>query len=104
METQVLEENNLATRSLVNDLLDIFADTLIGEDDTAAKKLFELRDDGLQAVLEVLLAIRTAEVGHQDDRLGAIVDGILDGGQGTDDTLVVGDLLVLIKGHVEIDL
>jgi hypothetical protein len=43
-------------------------------------------------------------VGHQDDGLGAVVDGILDGGQGTDDALVVGDGLVLVERDIEVDL
>ena len=33
-----------------------------------------------------------------------MVDGILDGGDGTGDTLVVGDFLVGIKRDVEVDL
>lgn len=41
---------------------------------------------------------------HQDDSLGAIVEGILDGGQGTDDALVVGDLLVGVERDIEVDL
>jgi hypothetical protein len=45
-------------------------------------------------------------VGHQDNGLGAIVDGILDGRDGAGNTLVVGDLRVglLVEGHVEVDL
>ena len=104
METQVLKENNLATGSLVNDLLDVLANTFVAEDDALAEKLLELGSNGLQAVLGVLLAIRTAEMGHQDNGLGAVVDGILDGGEGTDNTLVVGDVLVLVKRDVEVNL
>lgn len=33
-----------------------------------------------------------------------MVDGMLDGGDGTDDTLVVGDLFVLVEWDVEVDL
>lgn len=40
---------------------------------------------------------------HQDDGLGAIVDSILDGGQGADDALVVGDGSA-VKGDVEVNL
>lgn len=104
METQVLKENNLATGGLVHGLLDILADTLLGEDDAPAKELLKLGDDGLQAVLGVLLAVGTTKVGHQDHRLGAVADGILDGGESTDNTLVVGDLLVLVERDVEVDL
>jgi hypothetical protein len=41
---------------------------------------------------------------HENHGLGAIVDGMLDGGQGADDALVVGDFLVLVEGDVEVDL
>jgi len=43
-------------------------------------------------------------MGHQDDGLGAMVEGVLDGGDGADDALVVGDVLVLIERDVEVDL
>jgi hypothetical protein len=42
-------------------------------------------------------------VGHEDDGLGAIVESMLDGGQGADDALVVGDL-VTVERDVEVDL
>jgi hypothetical protein len=45
-------------------------------------------------------------MGHENDGLGTIVDGILDRRQSTDDSLVVGDLGVglLVKWDVEVDL
>jgi hypothetical protein len=43
-------------------------------------------------------------VGHEDDGLGAIVEGVLDGRDGADDALVVCDFLVLVEGDVEVDL
>jgi hypothetical protein len=43
-------------------------------------------------------------VGHEDHGLGTVVDGILDGGDGTSNTLGVGDLLVGIERYVEVDL
>lgn len=104
MEAQVLEQNNLAISGLVNGLLDLGTNAVLGEDDTAAQELLELGNDGSQAVLGVGLAVRTAQVRHQDDSLGAILNSVLDGGQSTNDALVVGDLLVGIKGDVEVDL
>ena len=96
VETQVLKEDNLATGGLVDGLLGLSADTVISEDDALAEKLLEHGNNGLQAVLGVDLAVGTAEVGHEHNGLGAVVDGILDGGEGTDDTLGVGDVLVLV--------
>jgi hypothetical protein len=104
VETQVLEENNLTIGGLVDGLLGLSADTVISEDDALAEKLLEHGNNGLQAVLGVDLAVGTAKVGHEDHSLGAVLDSILDGGEGTDDTLGVGDILVLVEGNIEVDL
>lgn len=104
MESQVFEQDDLTTRSLVDDFLCFRANTVLCEDDAAAEELLELGDNGLQAVLGVDFAVGTTKVGHQDDGLGAVVNGIFDCGQGTDNSLVVGDVLFGVKGDVEIDL
>ena len=49
------------------------------------------------------LAVWASEVGHEDDCLGAVVDGVFDGWDGTDDALRVGDLLVGVQWNVEVD-
>lgn len=104
VETQVLEQDDLAVVGLVDRLLDLLADAVAGEDDALAEQLLELAYDGLQAVLGVGLAIWTAEMRHQDHGLGAGFDGMLDGGEGTDDALVVGDVGIGVEGDVEVDL
>jgi len=102
VEAEVLEENNTAVVGLVNKLLDLGADRVGGEGDALAEELLELGNDGLQRVLGVDLAVGASEVGHEDDGLCAMVDGVLDGGDGTDDALGVGDL-VTVEGDVEVD-
>lgn len=104
VETQVLEQDNLATAGLVDNLLRLGTDTVLSEDDALANEALEDGDNGLQAVLGVDLAVGAAKVGHEHNGLGAVVNGILDGGQGTDDTLGVGNVLVLIEGDVEVNL
>lgn len=104
VETQVLEQNNLAPGGVVDGLFSLGTNTVLGEDDVLSKKLPKFRNNGLQAVLGVGLAVGAAEVGHEHDGLGAIVDSILDGREGTDDTLVVGNVVALVEGDVEIDL
>ena len=104
METQVLEENDTAVLGVVDGLLDLGADTVVGEGDLLADELLELSNNGLQRVLLVDLAVGTAEVGHEDNGLGAIVDGVLDGRDGTGNTLVIGDVLVGVERDVEVDL
>lgn len=104
MEAQVLKEHNGTIVSLVDDGLNLGADAVRSKGDLLAEELLELRNDRLQRVLFVDGAIGTAEVGHQDDGLGAIVEGVLNGGDGADNALVVGDFLVLVEGNVEVDL
>jgi hypothetical protein len=60
-----------------------------------------LVSDGLQGELGLDAAVGTAEVGHEDDSLGAVLESELNGGDGAVDTLVVGDdaLLVLRGAH-----
>ena len=104
MEAQVLEENDGAVVGLVDNGLDLGANAVGSKGDGLAEELLELTDDGLERVLGVDLTVGAAEAGHEDDRLGTVVKGILDGGQGTDNALVVGDVLVLVEGDVEVDL
>ena len=42
-------------------------------------------------------------MGHEDNGLCALFDGIFDGWEGTDNALVVGDLIA-VKWDVEVDL
>ncbi|POR33511.1 Uncharacterized protein TPAR_06301 [Tolypocladium paradoxum] len=104
VESQVLEQHDGAVVGLGDNGLDLGADAVRGKGDLVAEQLLELRDDGLQRVLGVDLAVGAAEVGHEDDGLGAVVEGVLDGGDGADDALVVCDLLVFVEGDVEVDL
>lgn len=104
VESQVLQEDNSTAVGLVDNGLDLGANTVRGKGDVLAQQFLELGNDGLQRVLGVGGAVGTTEVRHEDDRLGAIVNGMLDGGDGTDDTLVVSDLVVLVEGDVEVDL
>jgi hypothetical protein len=104
VETQVLKENDATVLGIVDSLLDLGTDTVVGEGDLLADELLELSDNGLQRVLLGDLSVGTAKVGHEDNGLGAILDSVLDGRDGTGDTLVVGDVLVAIERDVEVDL
>lgn len=104
MEAQILEKDDLTAASLVHSLLNLLSNTVVGEDDLFAEEFLKLGDDGLHRVLLAALAVRSAKVGHEDDGLGSMIDRILDGGQGADDTLIVGDLLVAVEGNVEVNL
>jgi len=51
-----------------------------------AKQLLELISDRLHGVLVYGLAVRASEMTHQDDRLGTVVERVLNGRQRGDDT------------------
>jgi hypothetical protein len=104
VESEVLEEDDRAILSLVDDLLDLRTDTIGGEGDLLAEELLKLSDNGLKGVLLVGGAVGSSEVRHEDDGLGTIFEGVLDGGEGTDNSLVVGDVLVGVERDVEVDL
>ena len=104
MEAEVLKEYNGAIVRLGDDILDLGTNAVGSKGDRLAEKLLELRDDGLEGVLFVDGTVGTAEVGHEDDGLGAIVEGALDGRDGADDALGVRDIFVLVEGNVEVDL
>lgn len=103
MEAEVLKEDDLAVAGLLDVLLNLGADAVVQEGNGLRELLLELLGDGSKRVLGVLLAIGTAEVGHEDDGGRAVLNGILDGGESADDTLGVGDL-VTVEGDVEVDL
>lgn len=104
MEAQVLKEDDGTVVGLVNNGLDLGADAVGGKGDGLANQLLKLSNNGLERVLGIDGAVGAAKVGHEDDGLGAVVESMLDGGDGTDNALVVGDVLVLIEGDVEVDL
>jgi hypothetical protein len=76
-----------------NLFLDFGSDTVIKENDIAFEECFQFLSDGLEGVLFRALAIGTAEMGHQGNCFGMVVDTIPDGWQGSDNALVVCDLV-----------
>lgn len=105
MESQIFKQNNLAVLGSIDNLLSLLTNAVWGHLDLlAAKKLLELWYNWLQRILRVGLSIWATQVRHEDDGLGTIINGILDGWNSTGNTLVVGDVLVGIKRDVEVDL
>ena len=87
VESQVLKEEDLAVLAGENSLLDVLSDTVVEEGDFASEKFRKLGGDGLEGVLWVGGSVGSAEVGHENDRLGSVVKGVLDGWDGSGDTL-----------------
>mmetsp|Transcript_13005 Transcript_13005/g.22029 ORF Transcript_13005/g.22029 Transcript_13005/m.22029 type:complete len:479 (+) Transcript_13005:86-1522(+) len=100
VEAHVLQEQHGAVLHARDGLLHVRADTVVDLDDIAREVLLEASHDGGQAEL-LGHALGAAQVGGDQD-LGAVVDEVLDGRDGTTDAGVVGDVLGLVHGHVEV--
>lgn len=91
VEAQVLEEEDVAVLGVGDALLRLGADALGEERDRLAREeALELGGDGLERVLCDGRAVGAAEVRHEHDRLGALVDGVLDRRERRSDALWVG--------------
>ena len=96
----VLKQDHIAVLHSGCLRLRILTDGIGAERNADAEKLGETRGNGAQAVLRVDLALRLAHVGAEDD-LRALRHQILDRRKRLNDTLVRGDLAVLL-GYVEV--
>lgn len=67
VETEVFEEDDGAVFGRSNGLLDVGADAVVEEDDRLADEFREFVGDGFKRVFGVDFAVRTSEMGHQDD-------------------------------------
>jgi hypothetical protein len=103
MEAEVFEESDFAGLHVRASGLDFQADAVIEETDWATEEFGEFFGDGLKGVFGDALAIRAAEVAHEN-HAGALIEGVLDGGQGGDDALGVRDRAGgFVLGNIEID-
>ena len=126
-EAEVLQQHDLAGLQRGGLGLGVLADGVGSEDHVLAQQLAQTLGDGSQgqllegllpllagdvglvlALLDLLFHVALkgghglAEVGAGNDG-GAVVEQVLDGGEGGDDTLVAGDLAgLLVLGNVEI--
>ncbi len=101
VETHVLEEQDVALGQAVGALVGVLTGDVAGEGDVLAECLGEGLGDRGQGVLRVDLALRAAQVGHDDD-LRATLDERLEGGQGGGDAARVGDLTGVVERDVEV--
>lgn len=71
VESQILQKEDLAVLTLENLVLDLVTNTLGKELYVLGEELRELGSNGLERVFGVGGTVRSAKVGHEDDRLGA---------------------------------
>merc|ERR1711966_461940 len=101
VEADVLEEAHGAVVHARDGILDDVAHAVVNLGHGAGEELGEARAARGEAELVLGAILRAAQVGGDED-LGAVLDEVLDGGDGGADAGVVGDLEVLVEGHVEV--
>jgi hypothetical protein len=103
VESEVLEQKDLTVLSTLDGLLDVLSHTVVKEGNVLLEQLRELVSYWLEGVLGVGGSVGSTEVRHEDDGLGTwrlegavsdikgltIVNGVLDGGEGSDDSLLI---------------
>jgi hypothetical protein len=90
----VSESLSVVTVFLFQDgLFNLRAHAIVKEQDIPIDKFFQLRSNWFQGVLFLNLAIRSAEMGHQGDGFGFMIEAVLDSWQSSNDALIIGDLV-----------
>lgn len=102
VETKVLEENDLAAGGSLACLLNLRTDAVRKESNWLAEELLDFLGNRCEGVLLLNFAVGTTQVRHEHDRAGTLLEGVLDGRQGLDNTVVVGDHAILER-YVEVD-
>jgi hypothetical protein len=90
VEAEILQQNHVAGLGLGAGGLDFRADAVVEELHRLAEQLRERIGDGLEGKFLDALAVRAAEVAHQDDRR-TLVERVADGRQRRLNALGVGD-------------
>lgn len=89
VEAEVLQEDNLAVLGLGDVLLGLLSDAVLEEGDGLGDERLELLGDGSERVLVDDVTVGAAEVRHEDHGRSSIVESVLDGRDGSGDTLLV---------------
>ena len=100
VEAEVLDQEHLAGHEGFGGIKSF--GSVGSELDGNAEGLGHGGDNLFQRQLGVDLAFGFAHVRH-DDEGAAVVEDFLEGGEGTADAGVVGDVAVLVEGHVEVN-
>ena len=102
VEAQVLKQHDLTRLESGSLGLCVLADDVGSEDDFLTQKLGKSLCDGRKSQLGLPLALGLAEVGAGNDG-SAVLEQIFNSRNGSDNTLVAGDLTgLLVLGNVEI--
>ncbi|KAH3676868.1 hypothetical protein OGATHE_001358 [Ogataea polymorpha] len=81
--------------------LDLRANTVRQESDLLTQQRLQFASNRLQGEFLVHLTVWSTQMGSQDDNLWLLIQNVLDGWQGSNNSLIVGDL-VPIKRNIEV--
>ena len=101
VETDVLEEDDLAVPQRADLGVRVGADGVGGKRNVCAEKLRKARGHGREGELGLDLALGPAKVGRDDDARAGVEEP-LKGGKGGANAAVVGDVAILVEWDVEV--
>ena len=101
VEADVLQQHHLARLEGCGQRLCGFADYVVSQLDFLPEQLGQALGDRLEGILRVDLALRAAQV-RAEDYCGLLRQQVLDGLQGGNNTLVVGDPARVVLRNVKI--
>jgi len=101
VEPEVLQQHHVPRAHRGHRVLDLGADTVGQEPHVFLQEALEALGDGCEAESRIRLAGGAAEVRGQDDAR-ALVDRVVDRGEGGPDPGVVGDVEVFVERDVEV--
>ena len=102
IKAQVLQQQDVAVRQRGHLCLHLGPDAVVGHGDGATEELGQVGSHRGEAVLRVRFSLGATEMRGQDQP-AALGQDVADGRQGGDDAGVVGDLLLIVEGDVEVD-
>jgi len=101
VEADILQESYITVVHLGQGGTNRDTDAVRDQGDGLAEELGEAGSDGSHRELGLVAALGSAKVGGEED-LGTLLDEVFDGGDGTSDAGVIGDLSLLVEGDVEV--
>ena len=91
MEAQILKQNHFSVLCLSTSFFDFRADAVVQELYVSPKKILKSGNDRRHGKLRLREAVWSAKVTHKNDRLGSILEAVLDCRYSFDNSLGIRD-------------
>ena len=99
VEADIFEEEDITIAEASDSLDNLVTDAVVGLGHLLAQELGETGDEGGEAELVLGAALGAAQV-RGEHNLGTVVGEVLEGGDGSADAGVVGDVQVGVQGNL----